>query len=134
MSNALANALGNVNFGNPSGGSEGNGETEGNAGSPDGEVGDVNGRGSDWGLKGRGFIKRPKPLTGFQEEGIVYVKIKVNRAGQVVSAKVDFDRSTTSSPQLHALAMKSAKTAQFNASSRASVEQWGFIKFNFQLH
>lgn len=116
------------------GGGQGNSNTAGNVGNPDGNVGKgVIGGGMGWELAGRKLVKRPVKPSGFQEEGTVVVKIKVGKDGRIRHAQVDLLKSNTMSTRLHQLALKSAKTAVFDAKTSARVEEIGFITYKFQL-
>lgn len=132
VSSQLASALQNP-FAN-SGGGQGDGSTPGNVGDPDGKTGKgVLGGGMGWELAGRKIVKEPIKPKGFQEEGTVVVNIKVGKDGHVVDVKIDYDHTGTSSPVLHELALKSARTAVFDAVSTARIHEWGSITYKFRL-
>lgn len=132
--NSTLQSIVNNPFANSGGGGEGTGTTPGNTGNPDGKEGKgVLGGGMGWELAGRKIVKAPVKPKGFQEEGTVVVKIKVGKNGKVIDAKIDYQRTATSSPTLHQLALKSARTAMFDAVSTAKVHEWGSITYKFRL-
>ncbi len=74
------------------------------------------------------FIKK---VSGTNEEGSVIIKLIVNPKGEVTSAEVDPNRTTTASSSLRSKALDSALSAVFEATSLTE-EQNGFITFKFE--
>ena len=125
---AKANQFGNL-FGKTDGTSVGGGDTQG-----DGQKGNPVGHGSSgtgsWKLDGRGLKGNlPAPSKDFKQEGKVVVQIRVNAAGQVVSAAVtggDVSDKTTQQ-----LALDAAKRAKFTEGDH---DQIGTITYIFKLN
>lgn len=82
------------------------------------------------GLTGRSIVRIPSFEDDFNENAKVAVDIKVDAAGNVVSAEYQPRGSTTSDPGLKAIAIRKAKQVKFNA---GSVESTGTLQFNFRL-
>lgn len=138
-SEALQNAMENV-FNTPSGGgNDGDKEgTSGNKGNPNGDPLGKGVFGSDGiGVVGDGgryldgslsVVEKPR------EEGIVVLKIWVDRNGNFLRASPDLKNSTTTSSYLINLAKKSVKeTAKFKADPTSPVEQMMRVAFDFRL-
>ena len=86
----------------------------------------------DAGLQGRGLREGlPKPTTSYNTAGRVVVYVTIDSAGNVLTAKVDLDGTTTSDETLRRLAVEAAKKAKFRPSSRT--EQGGRITYDFKL-
>lgn len=126
-------------------GGQGSGSTPGNQGRLDGNPSGASGQGgtgnnpttSGKGIKislaGRSPLSIPSFTYNEQEDGIVVVKITVNRNGKVVNATTDgVLGSTTTNKVLHALAIENAKKTTFNLKGDAPPEQIGYMTFNFQ--
>lgn len=129
--NALFTPSGNPNqTTNPNpGGSNSNANTPGGGG-----VGSFHGPGFEGRLDGRGTSRIPTFRNDNTEAGIVAVDIKVDANGKVIYAKGKLDRpTTTTSPQLHALAEGYAKQFQFTVRDGSSLDQVGYIVFNFTV-
>jgi TonB family protein len=114
----------------------------GNRLAPDGEreshKGDMDGynlQGADQldaGLQGRGLREGlPKPSTRYNSAGRVVVYVTINSNGDVLTAKVDLDGTTTSDDNLRRLAVEAARKAKFKPSQRT--EQGGRITYDFKL-
>jgi hypothetical protein len=71
-------------------------------------------------------------INDSKEEGIVVVKIKVNKAGQVIDADPNQRGTTTSSSELKEKARKAALCAVFSASDKYD-EQVGSITLKFEF-
>lgn len=84
-------------------------------------------------LEGRSLIGIPPVKDQSQETGIVAVRIKVNRNGDVISATYTSKGSTTTDAHLIKLAEEAARKAKFNPDSDALEEQFGTITFTFKL-
>lgn len=87
----------------------------------------------DAGLQGRGLREGlPKPATRYNTAGRVVVYVTIDSDGNVLTANVDLDGTTTSDATLRRLAVEAAKKAKFKPSSRT--EQGGKITYDFKLH
>jgi TonB family protein len=87
----------------------------------------------DAGLQGRGLREGlPKPRTNYNSEGIVVVKVTIDSAGNVLTAEVNLQGTTTSDATLHKLAKEAAMKAKFRASERTV--QGGTITYHFKLN
>lgn len=99
-----------------------------------GGIGAFHGKGFEGRLDGRGLAKTPSFGNENTEAGKVAVDIRVDPGGKVVWAKGRLDRpTTTTSAQLHALAVKYAKEFTFTANPGATTDQAGYIVFEFIL-
>ena len=86
----------------------------------------------DAGLQGRGLREGlPKPSTRYNSAGRVVVYVTINSNGDVLTAKVDLDGTTTSDDNLRRLAVEAARKAKFKPSQRT--EQGGRITYDFKL-
>ena len=86
----------------------------------------------DAGLQGRGLREGlPHPRTSYNVEGTVVVYVTVNDDGDVTSAEVRQQGSTTQDATLRRLAVEAALKAKFKPSSRLS--QGGTITYVFKL-
>ena len=138
-SEELQNAMENV-FTTPSGGgSEGdNPGSQGNTGDPKGDPLGKGVFGSDGiGVVGDGGRYLDGSLSVVEkptEEGIVVLKIWVDRNGNFLRASPDLKNSTTTSSYLINLAKKSVReTAKFKADPTSPVEQMVRVAFDFRL-
>lgn len=123
------------------GGNEGITGKPGDQGKP---TGDPNAQGYDgtggkgggvsFDLSGRSKRELPAPPKIFSETGFVVVKIHVNRAGEVIATSIQLMGTTTTSSNLHNLALTAAKKAKFSAKPDAAEEQIGTIKYTFGLN
>lgn len=127
--NGSNNATGEGNTGKPGdrgviGGSPNGGAYTGTPGA---------GRGaSDFRLNGRNLINRPSATWDGNETGYVAINIKVDRAGNVVSATYTLKNSTINNPQAIRIAREAALRIKYNASTDAPEEQFGAIRFYFK--
>jgi hypothetical protein len=122
------------------GGNEGIAGGRGDQGAPGGNPdadnykGGGNGNGSGVsllrGLSGRKITRIPSFEDDFNENAKVAVDIRVDANGNVVSAEYQPRGSTTSDPNLKAIAIRKAKQVKFNPGSDESV---GTLQFNFRL-
>ncbi|TXB61269.1 hypothetical protein [Phaeodactylibacter luteus] len=130
----LKNSVGGL-FGGGDG--KGNTGTPGNQGDPNGDpnsdilTGISTGSGTvGGGLGSRGVARTHKPQDNSQDQGIVVVKVCVDRSGSVISAEFTQRGSTASSARLKNLAISSAKKWQF---ARGDIDrQCGTITYNFR--
>ena len=115
---------------------------EGNRLAPDGEREQNKGEGTgynlqgsdqlDAGLQGRGLREGlPKPTTNYKTSGTVVVRVEIDADGNVTSAKVVLEGTTTTDAQLHKLAEEAARKAKFRPSERTL--QGGTITYVFKL-
>jgi len=82
-------------------------------------------------LSGRSLIDIPKPKDNSQAVGIVVIKIKVDKQGNVITADYISKGSTTNNSQLRRLAIESARKAKFNFDPNALEIQTGTVTFTF---
>lgn len=126
---AKANAMGSL-FGKTGGtNTSGDGDAQGT-----GQKGNPIGRGSSggnsWSLAGRGIRGTlPQPSNDFKQEGKVIVQIRVNAAGQVISASVT--GGDVSDKQTQQLALDAARKAKFTEGDH---DQIGTITYIFKLN
>ncbi len=126
---AIANAqkygslFGNSNADTGSGTSQGSGQK----GNP---VGHGSSGGNSWNLTGRGIKGTlPQPANTFNQEGQVIVTIRVNAAGNVISATIK--GGNISDKQTQQLALEAAKKAKFTEGDH---DQIGTITYNFKFN
>ncbi|MBN2667985.1 MAG: energy transducer TonB [Bacteroidales bacterium] len=138
---ADANALYQNNSDNSnSSTSEGNAGGQGNQGNPNGnpDANNYNGTGNGgsgigFSLVGRNPQALPKPVYTSNEQGIVVVKITVDREGKVISAIPGAKGSTTLDSQLLNAAKQAALNTKFNKKDSAPDKQIGTITYHFVL-
>ena len=124
---AKANQMGSL-FGN-SGNNTGSGNSQG-SGQKGNPVGHGSSGGNSWSLAGRGIKGTlPQPSNTFNQEGRVIVEIRVNAAGQVVSAV--HKGGTVSDKTTIQLALEAAKKAKFTEGDH---DQIGTITYNFKFN
>lgn len=86
----------------------------------------------DAGLQGRGLREGlPRPEASYNVEGTVVVFVTVNSSGDVTSAEIRQQGSTTQDATLRRLAVEAARKAKFKPSTRLS--QGGTITYVFKL-
>jgi len=124
---AKANAMGSL-FGQ-TGNTTGSGDSQGS-----GQKGNPAGHGSqggtEWSLAGRGIKGTlPQPANTFKQEGRVVIEIRVNAAGQVVSAIIK--GGDISDKQTQQLAREAALKAKFTEGDH---DQIGTITYNFKFN
>ena len=86
----------------------------------------------DAGLQGRGLREGlPKPSSSFQSSGQVVVYVTIDSNGNVTSAEVRQQGTTTQDATLRRLALEAARKAKFKPSSRTA--QGGTITYKFNL-
>jgi colicin import membrane protein len=118
-----------VNF---PGGNQGNPTGDPNAGNygPGGGTG-TSGNGISYNISGRTATSTPKPNYPGREDGIVVVKITVDRNGRVTAAEPGQRGTTTMNPDLHDAAKRAAMQAKFNVDENAPAFQTGTITYRF---
>jgi hypothetical protein len=82
------------------------------------------------GLQGRKITGLPSFKDDFNENATVYVDIRVDENGRVVSATFQPRGSTTSEAQYKSIAIQKAQQVKFSAGEGESV---GTLKFNFRV-
>ncbi len=114
-------------FGNSTTSGSGRTSSETTAGNP---VGSGSMGGNSWSLSGRNLLgSMPTPRYDQNEEGKITVEIRVNAAGDVVSATIS--RPTTlSNRSLQQAAITAARQTRFSSGDGVSV---GTITYNFRL-
>ena len=122
-------------------GSEGDDNTPGDKGQPDGDPyattyygapGSGSGTGG-YGLNGRSLVSKGKVQQECNEEGRVVVRIVVDRSGRVVQATPGVKGTTNNAPCLLEPAKKTALMHKWNLDSNAPSQQIGFVVVNFKL-
>jgi len=135
ISDNLANAFNQMFNNSGGGGSEGEQQGTGNSGAEDGQIqgtGVVSGEFGNSFLEGGTMIGEPNLDRKPDEEGVVRMKIYVDKTGKVTRVQFDPANSTTSSNRLVALAREAALTATFS-SHPTKPTRVGWIQFNFEL-
>jgi hypothetical protein len=121
------------------GGSEGIAGGRGDQGAPGGNPDSDNYKGGGTGnsgvaklrgLTGRSIVRTPSFEDDFNENAKVAVDIRIDAAGNVISAEYQPRGSTTSDPNLKAIALRKARQVKFNPGSEESA---GTLQFNFRL-
>ena len=126
---AKAQQMGNL-FGKTDGTNTGGNGTSQGAGQKGNPVGHGSSGGNSWSLEGRGIRGTlPQPSNDFRQEGKVVVQIRVNAAGQVISASVK--GGDVSDKQTQQLALDAAKKARFTEGDH---DQIGTITYIFKLN
>jgi len=126
---AKAQQMGNL-FGKTDGTNTGGNGTSQGAGQKGNPVGHGSSGGNSWSLEGRGIRGTlPQPSNDFRQEGKVVVQIRVNAAGQVISASVK--GGDVSDKQTQQLALDAAKKAKFTEGDH---DQIGTITYIFKLN
>lgn len=126
---ARAQQMGNL-FGKTEGtNTEGDGSSQGAGQKGNPVPGKGNDGGNSWSLTGRGLKGTlPLPANNFKQEGTVIVRIRVNAAGQVISATVI--GGDLSDKQTHQLAIDAAYKAKFTEGDH---DQIGTITYIFKV-
>ncbi len=122
-------------------GSEGNDNTKGDKGDPNGDPNAKSYYGTGKGLDGDGnyllggrkALNKAKETQECNEAGTVVVSIEVDRNGRVISATPGVRGTTNNSRCLLEPAKKAALATKFNSDSNAPAKQIGKIIYNFKL-
>jgi len=85
------------------------------------------------GLQGRKINRFPSFQDDFDENAKVAVDIKVDNAGNVISASIQPKGTTTTNSSMRSIALQKARQLKFNPDSDAADEQIGTIVFNFRV-
>lgn len=119
---------------------DGTGTLAGNQGKPEGDPlsNNYNGNGSGNGgvaldLKSRKFVNSPKISDDGQKSGKIVVEIRVDKNGNVISAKAGARGTTLSDPLLWDKCEAAALASRFNTLDSAPDTQFGSIVFNFKV-
>ncbi len=91
------------------------------------------GSGGNYNLAGRKALSKPKEQPDCQEEGIVVVRITVDKNGNVISAIPGVKGSTNTAACLLKPAKQAALKTRWNADSNAPSNQTGTIIYKFSL-
>lgn len=120
--------------GTGTGGGDGSGTGPGSGSGSGGGSGGGRGTGvGNYMLAGRKNLNKPQPDYVCNEQGVVAVKIWVDRSGNVVRAEAG-DRGTTNSAScLATQAVIAAKKTKWQANEGAAETQVGKIVYNFRL-
>lgn len=125
--------------GSGTGSGTGSGAGSGTGWGPGGGDGSGSGSGTGSGdgighdLAGRRMIQAPVINDNSQKTGKVAIRVKVNKAGRVLSADYSTKGSTTTDSYLVDLARRAAMEARFNSDNNAAEEQFGLIFFTFRV-
>ena len=127
--NKLAALFGNAGTTEGGNGDNASASSSGVKGNPVGKgFGESNG--NTWHLAGRDVKSLPKPSDNFNQQGRVIVNIRVDKAGNVVSATVG-DGTTVSDRPTQQLELSAARQAKF---TEGDSEQIGSIVYNFKIN
>jgi membrane protein involved in colicin uptake len=135
----MIKGMGGAGSGPTGGGTEGGGGGGGPGKGPGTGGGTGGGSGGGFGnvrgpLAGRGVKSKCADIKDFsQREGVVIVKVCVDRMGKVTKANATQSGSTINDAALWKLCENCAKEYTFKSSSSGSVEQCGEIVFDFRL-
>ena len=125
---AKANAMSSL-FGNTGKNAQTGSGSQG-AGQKGNPVGHGSSGGNSWNLSGRGIKGTlPKPANTFNQEGRVIIEIRVNAAGNVITAT--HKGGTISDKQTIQLALDAARKAKFTEGDH---DQIGTITYNFKFN
>lgn len=138
---ALSSILNGPRSDGTASGGEGNDQTAGDKGSPDGDPNASayygNGQGLDgdgnYRLGGRKALNKERIVQDCNESGIVVVQIEVNQNGQVTKATPGVKGTTNAASCLLDPARRAALATRFNSDSNAPSKQTGTIVYNFKL-
>jgi colicin import membrane protein len=142
INSRVKNVFGGGGKGSPDSKSTSQGVTygTGNQGVPQGVAnadrygpGGGTGNGISFSLDGRTSLSLPKPRYPGNEEGVVVVKVTVDKNGLVKAAEAGVRGSNTADPELIAAARKAALQAKFNVDANAPAFQVGTITYRFRL-
>ena len=93
----------------------------------------LKGIGKGYGLNGRNLKSNGKVIQECNQEGIVVVRITVNRLGNVINAEPGVKGTTNTHPCLLAPAKKTALMHEWYPDSKAPEQQIGFVVIQFKL-
>jgi colicin import membrane protein len=117
------------------GGNQGSPTGDPNAGTygPGGSGGGNQGTGISHSIEGRDALLLPKPVYPGNEEGVVVVRVTVDKNGNVTAAEPGARGTTISDPRFYAEARQAALKAKFNRDENAPAFQQGTISYRFRL-
>lgn len=138
---ALANILNGPKSDGTAKGGEGNDNSPGDKGSPDGDPNATAYYGTGKGLDGDGnyqlgdrkALNKVKFVQDCNEAGIVVVNIEVDRSGKVTNATAGVRGSTNTARCLLEPARRAALATKFEPDDKAEAKQVGKIVYNFSL-
>lgn len=139
IAESAGKAFGIANTNSQSDGTGGGSGNQGDLrGSPDSRSYEGSGQGKQgisYSLAGRSPYggQLPLPLYPNKEEGIVVIKVKVDKNGYVTEAVWESKGSTTTDRQLVEAATKAAKKTRFNQDENADLIQVGTITYRFSI-
>ena len=117
--------------------SEGNTETPGNQGNPNGgqDIANYEGQGGAGGgpsydLGGRNAKSLPRPSSDFNDEGTIVVDIWVDRDGRVTNAQIGKGTNITNT-KMRETALQAARSSVFAPDKNAAELQRGTITYKF---
>ena len=93
----------------------------------------LTGKGSGFGLNGRSLQNQGSVTQECNQEGVVVVRITVDKNGNVVAAEAGVKGTTNSHPCLLEPAKKTAFMHKWFSDSNAPSKQVGFVVVNFKL-
>ena len=93
----------------------------------------LEGIGKGYGLNGRSLKSNGKVIQECNQEGIVVVRITVNKLGNVINAEPGVKGTTNTHPCLLAPAKKTALMHEWYPDSKAPEQQIGFVVIQFKL-
>ena len=93
----------------------------------------LKGIGKGYGLNGRNLKSNGKVIQECNQEGIVVVRITVNKLGNVIIAEPGVKGTTNTHPCLLAPAKKTALMHKWYPDSKAPEQQIGFVVIQFKL-
>ena len=92
----------------------------------------------EWELKGRSaykkdnwHIRNPGYTCGYNSQGTIVVRVKVNKNGNVIDAQIDNASSSNASSCMKSKALEYARKSRFNYKASASSSQTGYISYKF---
>lgn len=121
-----------------SSGGQGDSQTGGQQGKPDGTIGSTHytgngGVGVNYNLKGRGAVELPTPKYNSNVQGKIVVKVWVNQAGSVTRIDIPWEGTTITANDLIQQSAAAARKAVFDPNPDATVEQIGYITYVFRI-
>ena len=93
----------------------------------------ITGKETNYGLNGRSLKSSGKVIQDCNQEGIVVVRVTVNRNGDVIDADPGVKGTTNMDSCLLQPALKTALLHQWYPDEKAPERQVGFVVINFKL-
>ncbi len=119
--------------GGGSGGGIGTGIGTGSGSGSGSGNGNGKGNGSGYSLGNRKALSTPQPIYNCNEEGIVVVKITVDKTGKVIEAKSGFRGTTNTASCLASQAKIAALNTKWESSPDGNEKQVGSITYIFKI-